>query len=148
MMVAEGEISEVTTDDLARMMVGHKVRTDALQRDRARGHQVLRVEGLTGKSAFRDISFSIEAGEVLGFTGLLGDGRSELFQTIFGDGEDYSGEIYFEGTPIKIQNPTQALSLGLVICPKSQRKWHHQGYEHSGKRHHRHLASQCEVWFY
>lgn len=122
MMVAEGEISEVTTDDLARMMVGHKVRTDALQRDRARGHQVLRVEGLTGKSAFRDISFSIEAGEVLGFTGLLGDGRSELFQTIFGDGEDYSGEIYFEGTPIKIQNPTQALSLGIGYLPRNRKE--------------------------
>jgi len=123
LMVAEGKISEVTTADLARLMVGHKVRTRALQRARDRGHAVLKVEGLMDdKDAFRDISFSVEAGEMLGFTGLLGDGRSELFQSIFGAGEDYSGQIYFEGKPIKIQNPTQALALGIGYLPRNRKE--------------------------
>lgn len=120
--VADGKVSEVTTEDLARMMVGHKVRTMALQRVRGRGHEVLRVEGLTDKHAFREISFSVDAGEVLGFTGLLGDGRSELFQSIFGAGKDYEGQIYFEGKPIEIQNPTQALSLGIGYLPRNRKE--------------------------
>ena len=120
--VADGKVSEVTTEDLAHLMVGHKVRTTALQRERDRGHEVLRVEGLTDKDTFRDISFSVEAGEVLGFTGLLGDGRSELFQSIFGAGEDYTGKIYFEGQLIKIQNPTQALSLGIGYLPRNRKE--------------------------
>ena len=120
--VADGKVAEVTTEDLARMMVGHKVRTMALQRIRDRGHEVLRVEGLTSDDAFRNISFSVDAGEVLGFTGLLGDGRSELFQSIFGAGEDYNGRIYFEGKPIKIQNPTQALSFGIGYLPRNRKE--------------------------
>jgi ribose transport system ATP-binding protein len=80
------------------------------------------VEGLTDKHAFREISFSVDAGEVLGFTGLLGDGRSELFQSIFGAGKDYEGQIYFEGKPIEIQNPTQALSLGIGYLPRNRKE--------------------------
>jgi len=120
--VADGKVAEVTTDDLARLMVGHKVRTMALQRVRDRGHEVLRVEGLTDRDAFRGITFSVEAGEVLGFTGLLGDGRSELFQSIFGAGSDYSGKIYFEGQSIKIGDPNQALSLGIGYLPRNRKE--------------------------
>lgn len=90
-MVAEGAVSEVTTDDLARYMVGHDIRTMALQRDRIVSHDVLRAENLTDDKNFRNISFTVRAGEVLGVTGLLGDGRSELFQAIFGAGSDYTG---------------------------------------------------------
>ena len=122
MMVAEGDVSEVTTEDLARLMVGHKVRTVAVQRPRDRGHEVFRVEDLTDRDDFRYISFSVEAGEVLGFTGLLGDGSSELFQSIFGAGGDYTGKIYFEGKPIKIQIPTQALSLGIGYLPRNRKE--------------------------
>jgi len=122
MKVAEGEVSEVTTEDLAHMMVGHEVRTMALQRVRDKGNEVLRVEGLTSDDTFRDISFSVKAGEVLGFTGLLGDGRSELFQSIFGAGDDYTGKIYFEGKPIKIQNPTHALSYGIGYLPRNRKE--------------------------
>ena len=121
-MVAEGAVSEVSTDDLARFMVGHKVRTTALQRKRSLGHEVLRTESLTDSNYFRDISLSVRSGEILGVTGLLGDGRSELFQSIFGAGHDYSGQVYFEGKEIKAHNPTQALNMQIGYVPRNRKE--------------------------
>lgn len=121
-VVAEGDVSQVNTDDIARFMVGHKVRTKALQRARKTAHEVLRAEQLTDSGSFRDISFSVRAGEVLGVTGLLGDGRSELFLSIFGAGTDYSGQIYFEGNPLKLHSPTQALDYCIGYLPRNRKE--------------------------
>jgi len=120
--VAEGAVSDVTTDDLARFMVGHDIRTMALQRERDTAHEVLRADGLTDRKNFRDISFSVRAGEVLGITGLLGDGRSELFQAIIGAGSDYSGQIYYEGQPLKVRNTTQAVDYGIGYLPRNRKE--------------------------
>ncbi len=120
-LVAEGLVSDVTTDDLARFMVGHDIRTMALQRERKTQHEVLRAEKLTDKRLFHDISFSVRAGEVLGITGLLGDGRSELFLGIMGAG-DYSGQVYFEGKPVKLHSTTQALDLGIGYLPRNRKE--------------------------
>jgi ribose transport system ATP-binding protein len=121
-MVAEGVVSDVTTDDLARFMVGHDVRTMALQRGRKNSREILRVEDLTDKGNFRNISFSVNAGEVLGITGLLGDGRSELFQSIFGAGYDYNGSVYFEGRPIKLHSPSEALDYNIGYLPRNRKE--------------------------
>lgn len=121
-MVAEGAVCEVTTDEIARFMVGHQVRTIALQRDRKTNREILHVEKLTDKGNFRDISFSVNAGEVLGVTGLLGDGRSELFQSIFGAGRDYIGKVYFEENLIKLHSPTQALDFGIGYLPRNRKE--------------------------
>jgi ribose transport system ATP-binding protein len=120
--VAEGAVSDVTSDDLARFMVGHDIRTMALQRERDTAHEVLRAEGLTDRKNFRDISFSVRAGEVLGITGLLGDGRSELFQAIIGAGSDYAGQIYYEGKPLKVRNTTQAVDYGIGYLPRNRKE--------------------------
>jgi len=121
-MVAEGDVSGVTTDDLARYMVGHDIRTMALQRERDTAHEVLRAENLTDHKAFHDISFCVRAGEVLGITGLLGDGRSELFQAIIGAGSDYNGQVYFEGKPVRVHNTTQAVQLGIGYLPRNRKE--------------------------
>lgn len=120
-MVDSGAVSEVTTDDLARFMVGHDVRTEALQRHRDVAHSVLRAEKLNGKH-FQDINFNVKAGEVLGITGLLGDGRSELFLSIFGAGEDYSGQVYLEDEPVKLRGTTQALDYGIGYLPRNRKE--------------------------
>ncbi len=121
-MVAEGKVSEVTTDDLARFMVGHDIRTISLQRGHKAAHEVLRVSQLTDKKSFKDISFTARAGEVLGITGLLGDGRSELFQSIIGAGSDYTGQVYFEGQPIHIRSTTQALNAAIGYLPRNRKE--------------------------
>ncbi|QQZ08653.1 sugar ABC transporter ATP-binding protein [Heyndrickxia vini] len=121
-LVNEGKVDEVTTDDLARFMVGHDVRTEPLLREKTLGKEVLRVEGLTYRHTFRNISFSIKAGEILGVTGLLGDGRSELFQSIFGAEKVTSGKIFLHGKEVKITNTTQAINEGIAYLPANRKE--------------------------
>ena len=120
-MVATGKVCDVTIDDLARFMVGHDVRTEALHRNKKLTHEVLRAEALCG-TGFKNISFSVKAGEVLGITGLLGDGRSELFQTIFGAGNSYEGVVYLEGKRVKITSTMQAMRLGIGYVPRNRKE--------------------------
>ena len=120
-MVAAGNVPETSIDELARHMVGHNVRTEALCKSAEFSHDVLRGEHLTG-SGFADISFCVRAGEVLGVTGLLGDGRSELFQTIFGAGGSYTGQVYLEGKPVKITSTMQSMRLGVGYLPRNRKE--------------------------
>lgn len=121
-LVAEGNINEVTTNDLARHMVGYEVRTGSLLKEKKLGKEVLRVEGLTNNRDYRDIHFSIKAGEVLGVTGLLGDGRSELFQTIFGVDKPSSGKIFLNGMEVKIKSTAHAIKEGIAYLPRNRKE--------------------------
>lgn len=121
-LVSEGNVSDVTANNLARFMVGHEVRTEPLARGKQLGNEVLRVEGLTSGQIFRDINFSIRAGEVVGFTGLLGDGRSELFQSIFGADQISSGNIYLNEKEVKITRTTQAIKEGIAYLPRNRKE--------------------------
>jgi len=121
-LVNEGNVNDVTTDDLARYMVGYDVRTEPLMREKQLGAEVLRVEGLTNEHDYRNISFSIKAGEILGFTGLLGDGRSELFQSIFGADKATSGKIFLNGKEVKINSTTRAINEGIAYLPRNRKE--------------------------
>ncbi len=104
-------------------MVGHEIHTEALKRSGEYGGEKLRLENLSDGKHFHDISLSVHAGEVLGVTGLLGDGRSELFQTVFGAmGRRYSGGVYLEGKPVHITNTHQALNAGLAYLPRNRKE--------------------------
>lgn len=120
-VAASGAVDTVTTDQLASAMVGHEVRTEALQSGRALGETVLQVTEMTGAS-FRDINFEIKGGEVVGFTGLLGDGRSELFLALFGAGEAYTGQVYFEGRPIRLKQTAEAMDYGIAYVPRNRKE--------------------------
>ncbi|MBS4193199.1 sugar ABC transporter ATP-binding protein [Bacillus sp. FJAT-49705] len=121
-LVAEGNVNEVNTNDLARFMVGHDVRTEPLNREKKIGREILRVEDLTNSHFFRDISFSIKEGEIVGFTGLLGDGRSELFQSIFGAEKISSGKIYLNGKEVKMTSTKQAIKEGIAYVPRNRKE--------------------------
>jgi ribose transport system ATP-binding protein len=121
-LVAEGNVHEVTTNDLARYMVGYDVRTEPLLREKSKGDEILRVEGLTYNHAFRDIDFTINAGEIVGFTGLLGDGRSELFLSIFGAEKIASGKMFLEGKEVKFKSTTQAINDGIAYLPRNRKE--------------------------
>lgn len=117
-----GNVCDVTEKDLARWMVGHEVRTEKLERNVKIGEEALRVAHLSRGRAFRDISFSLRAGEILGFTGLLGDGRSELFQSIFGLTPDRAGKIYISGRKRGIRSTTEAYEAGLGYVPRNRKE--------------------------
>ncbi len=121
-VVAESDTSGVTELDLARFMVGHDVRTERLRKAAAFGPEALGVVSLSLARQFSDVSFSVRAGEVLGFTGLLGDGRSELFQAIFGVSRPDAGEIRIAGKPARIANTTEAFRAGLGYVPRNRKE--------------------------
>jgi len=122
-MVASGLVSETDTRQLAAHMVGREVNTDTLVRDVKLGEEVLSLENLSDGKYFHDISLSVHAGEVLGITGLLGDGRSELFQTVFGAmGKKYSGQIRLLGKQLKITSTHQALEAGIAYLPRNRKE--------------------------
>lgn len=121
-LVAEGNVKEVTTNDLAHFMVGHDVRTEPLIREKNLGKEILRVEGLGRNHVFKDIHFSIKAGEIVGFTGLLGDGRSELFQSIFGTDKISSGKIFLNGKEVRINSTTEAIKKGMAYLPRNRKE--------------------------
>ncbi|MFA1819448.1 sugar ABC transporter ATP-binding protein [Virgibacillus oceani] len=121
-LVSEGNVKDVTIDDLARFMVGYDVRTEPLARQRDLGKEILRVEGLTSNHAYKDINFSIREGEVLGFTGLLGDGRSELFQSIFGADNISAGKIYVDGKELKNNSTIKAINHGIAYLPRNRKE--------------------------
>ena len=97
-LVAEGNVSEVMINDFTRFMVGFDVRTEPLrEKDTMKTwEKYYELRGLQIEHNFRDIHFSIKAGEIVGVTGLLGDGRSELFQAIFGADKVSSRENLFK----------------------------------------------------
>jgi len=121
-LVSEGNVKDVTTKDLARFMVGYDVRTDHLSKKRDLGDNVLRVENLTYEHIFKNINFSIKKGEVVGFTGLLGDGRSELFQSIFGADGLTAGHIYLDGEKVQLKNTFDAIDKGLAYLPRNRKE--------------------------
>lgn len=121
-LVAEGAVEEVTTHMLARFMVGHEVRTDVLVREKKLGDEILRVEQLTYKNIFREIGFAVSAGEIVGFTGLLGDGRSELFQAIFGAQPYTNGKIFLKGKEVRISQPNAAMKAGIAYVPRNRKE--------------------------
>ncbi|MDO4740192.1 MAG: sugar ABC transporter ATP-binding protein [Eubacteriales bacterium] len=121
-VVMQGKVEGVTELDLARHMVGHDVRTEKLSRRMNIGGEALRVEKLSREREFENISFTLRSGEILGFTGLLGDGRSELFTSVFGAAPEYSGEIFVGGKKMHMRSTTAAYKAGLGYVPRNRKE--------------------------
>ena len=105
-------VNVVETDTIVQMMVGRKLHYKSIPK-REFGSDALRVEGLTRKGTFEDISFHVRKGEILCFTGLVGAGRSEVAKAIFGAGRPDKGKIFLFGREIMIKSPADAVSLGI-----------------------------------
>jgi len=120
-MVHTAPVTGATADELAYHMVGHSVRTERLHSGAEHGGELLRGENLTGKG-FENVSFTLHAGEILGFTGLLGDGRSELFSAVFGVEKLTGGQVYVEGKTAQIHSPQQAGRLGIGYVPRNRKE--------------------------
>ncbi len=120
-MISSGSIGDVTTDALAKMMVGH----DVVEEKRAvhkSGAVAISASSLSDGIFFNDISFSVRSGEVVGFTGLLGDGRSELFLSVFGAGTKHTGTMEIDGKAAVIHSPSEAVSLGIGYVPRNRKE--------------------------
>ena len=110
----------ITNADLIKAMVGREINDLFPKPEVTLGEEVLRVENLSRTGYFRDVSFGVRKGEILGLTGLVGARRTEVVQTIFGAEKLSAGKIYLEGKEVKIKNPTTAMKLGIGLLPENR----------------------------
>jgi rhamnose transport system ATP-binding protein len=113
----------VTQDELIQMMVGRTVKEMFPKKDVEAGEVILRVKNLTRKGAFREVSFELRKGEILGMAGLVGAGRTEVSQALFGVEPADAGTIEIDGKTVRITNPKQAMECGLAYVPEDRQ--HH-----------------------
>ena len=114
-------IKDITMDDIVQMMIGREIGERFPARDVEIGGEVLRVEGLTHEKLFRDVSFSVRAGEVLGVAGLMGAGRTEIMHAIFGSLPTIGGKVFIEGKEVSIKNPRQAMDAGIGFVTEDRK---------------------------
>ncbi len=109
-------IADITERELVSSMVGREIKDYFIHTSCPRGAEMLRVEGLSRGREFSDISFTAYAGEILGIAGLVGAGRTEVMETIFGARRAESGQVYVEGRPVHFKSPRDAIAhkIGLV----------------------------------
>ena len=113
-------VKDVTRDDLIRMMVGRTITEMFPKQDVQAGNVVLQVDHLTRDGAFRDVSFDLREGEILGMAGLIGAGRTNVARSLFGVEPPTSGTIRLDGREIRITSPQQAIGLGLAYVPEDR----------------------------
>ena len=114
-------IPETNMNEIVKMMIGREIGERYPSRDVKIGKEVLKVRGLTRKGTFHDVSFSARAGEVLGVSGLMGAGRTEIMQAIFGNLSYESGTIEIDGKEVKISNPRQAMEHGIGFITEDRK---------------------------
>lgn len=120
--IGSWEVSEITNEDLIIAMVGREISQLFPKKQVELGEEVIRVEGLSKVGYFADISFNIRKGEIVGITGLVGAGRSEVCQSIFGIMKSDSGELYLKGERVKVNTPLDAINFGIGYLPEDRQR--------------------------
>ena len=122
--VGTRDTKEVEIDEVIQMMIGRTTYEEpkqfsAVPKD---APEVLRVEGLNSKDV-KDISFSLYKGEILGFAGLMGAGRTEVARLVFGADERTSGDFYVKGEKVEIKSPNDAVNLGIGYLSEDRKRF-------------------------
>jgi len=120
--IGEGEVGKSSIDDIVKMMVGRSLNQMFPKKDASIGEAVLDVNNLTLPGFFKDVSFSLHKGEILGFFGLVGAGRSEVMRTIFGIDRKTEGTIRLKGSEINITSPRMAMHNGIAYVPEDRQE--------------------------
>ena len=114
-------IPETNMNEIVKMMIGREIGERYPSRNVKIGKEVLKVKELTRKGTVHDVNFSVRAGEVLGVSGLMGAGRTEIMQAIFGNLSYESGTIEIDGKEVKISNPRQAMEHGIGFITEDRK---------------------------
>lgn len=113
--------SEFDANTIISDMVGREIQTRFPQIEKTIGEPVLKVEHLTAKGQFQDISFELKRGEILGFSGLIGSGRTEIITAIFGLNRYDSGKIYLNGEEVEIHCPDDAIRHHIAMVSEDRK---------------------------
>lgn len=117
------DMANITKDALIHLMVGRTITDLFPKKDVKAGDAILQVDKLTRKGVFEDVSFELHKGEILGMSGLVGAGRTNVARALFGIEPATSGTIKINGKVVVIQSPKQAMQLGLAYVPEDRQ--HH-----------------------
>ncbi len=115
-------IPETNFDEVVRKMVGRELTDRFPERSPKPGETMLEVKGLARKGVFENVNFSVRSGEIVGVSGLMGAGRTEVMRTIFGLDGKYTGDIFISGKKVVIKNPSQAVQLGLGFITEDRKE--------------------------
>lgn len=118
--VGSGVLAEISQNDIVRLMVGRSIEHAFPKVDIPLGETVLKVENYSHPTEFRDISFALRKGEILGIYGLVGAGRSEICQSLFGVTWPSGGRLELDGKEIQIRSPGDAIHAGIVYVPEER----------------------------
>lgn len=118
--VSTKKISDITRHSLIADMVGRELGEDYPERKSELGEVVLKAKGLTNNK-IKDVNFEVRKGEILGFGGLVGAGRTEVMQALFGADPITAGVITLNGKETKIKNPGDALHKGIGLIPEDRK---------------------------
>ena len=115
---------ETSIPEVISLMVGREVNQDQRPEVRPLSNEVvLRVEGISDLNLLRDVSFDLRKGEILGFAGLMGAGRTELARSLIGADPKTAGKIYLNGKEVKIKSPSDAVKVGIGYLSEDRKKY-------------------------
>ena len=115
------DMSLVNHDLLVSRMVGRSIEDIYSYRSRSTGDYVLEVNELMGPGLSEPVSFKVRKGEIVGFFGLVGAGRSELMRLIYGAEKKTSGQIFINGKEVNLKSPRKSIENGLTLCPEDRK---------------------------
>lgn len=119
--VGSEDINEIEVNKMIEMMVGREV-TELFPKIKCEiGDVKMKVEGLSSGKKFQDISFDLRKGEILGIAGLVGAGRTELIETIFGLRRKTAGKVYIDGDEVQIKSPVDSIKNGIAFLTEDRR---------------------------
>jgi ribose transport system ATP-binding protein len=121
-MVGSLKKEEMTNDTIIRMMVGRELKDIYAKLPVKIGETILEVKNLGTKGFLKDINFTLKKGEILGFSGLVGAGRSEVMRAVFGIDKKETGEIFIDGKETEIQSTVDSLKNGIGFLPEDRKE--------------------------
>lgn len=120
--IATLAINETTQSELIRLIVGRGIDDIFVKAPASIGEEALRLDHISSPNGIKNVSFSLHAGEIVGITGLIGAGGTDLLQIIFGIDEISSGTLFLYGKPVKINSPQEAIALGIGLLTEDRQE--------------------------
>ena len=116
------DVNGITNADLIKAMVGREINDLFPKPEVELGDEMLRIEHLSRTGFFKDVSFNVRAGEIVGLTGLVGAGRTEVMEAVSGITRPDEGKVFLEGKEVYIKTPSEAMEKGIILLPEDRQK--------------------------
>ena len=116
------DVDGITNADLIKAMVGREIKDLFPKPEVKIGDEMLRIEHLSRTGYFKDVSFNVRAGEIVGLTGLVGAGRTEVVESVWGITNPDEVKVYLEGKEVHIKQPSDAMKEGIILLPEDRQK--------------------------